>query len=60
MVAEISVMSSQEILVDEQEIEGVPVCGANYSSPVVEQANFIEEIHYTIGNRKYVENAPHF
>ena len=53
-------MSSQEILVDEQEIEGVPVCGANYSSPVVEQANFIEEIHYTIGNRKYVENAPHF
>jgi hypothetical protein len=53
-------MSSQEILVDEEEIEGVPVCGANYSSPVVEQANFIEEIHYTIGNRKYVENAPHF
>lgn len=59
MVAEIPIMSSQEILVDE-EIEGVPVCGANYSSPVVEQASFIEEIHYKIGNRKYVENAPHF
>ena len=53
-------MSSQEILVDEEEIEGVPVCGANYSSPVVEQDRFIEEIHYKIGNRKYVENAPHF
>jgi hypothetical protein len=35
-------MSSQEILVDEEEIEGV------------------QYIHYTIGNSKYVENAPHF
>lgn len=50
---------SQELVKDE-EIEGVPVCSANFSSPVVEQGNFIEEISYTIGNRKYTENAPHF
>jgi hypothetical protein len=36
--------------------EGIPVCGANLSSPVVDQANYIGEIHYRIGNRVYIEN----
>ena len=36
---------------------GVPVCGANLSTPVVDQANYIDEIHYKIGNRVYIENA---
>jgi hypothetical protein len=25
--------------------------------PVVDQANYIDEIHYKIGNRVYIENA---
>ena len=37
--------------------QGVPVCGANLSSPVVDQANYIDEIHYRIGCRVYIENA---
>ena len=37
--------------------QGIPVCGANLSSPVLDQANYIDEIHYTIGNRGYIENA---
>ena len=37
--------------------QGIPVCGANLSSPVVNQANYIDEIHYRIGNRVYIENA---
>jgi len=37
--------------------QGIPICGANLSSPVVDQAHYIEEIHYRIGNRTYVENA---
>jgi hypothetical protein len=47
------------ILVEQEmeEIEGVPVCGANLSSPVVDTAYYIDEIHYKIGNRMYVENA---
>ena len=51
------------ILVEEQEeekavvVEGVPVCGANLSSPVVDKAYYIEQIHYRIGNRLYIENA---
>jgi hypothetical protein len=45
----------------EQELQqleqGIPVCGANLSSPVVDQAFYIEENHYRIGNRLYIENA---
>jgi hypothetical protein len=37
--------------------QGIPVCGANLSSPVVDQANYIDEIHYRIGNKLYIENA---
>jgi hypothetical protein len=37
--------------------QGIPVCGANLSSPVVDQANYIDEIHYKIGNKVYIENA---
>jgi hypothetical protein len=42
---------------DEMSVEGVPVCGANMTSPVLDAAYYIEEIHYRIGNRLYVENA---
>ena len=31
---------------NEAQIQGIPVCGANLSSPVVDQAYYIEEIHY--------------
>jgi hypothetical protein len=39
------------------EEQGIPVCGANLSSPIIDQAYYIEEIHYRIGNRVYIENA---
>jgi hypothetical protein len=46
------------LLIEEEEVpEGVPVCGANLSSPVVDTAYYIDEVHYKIGNRMYVENA---
>jgi hypothetical protein len=55
-------MSSSSILLEREEKEqqsqlGVPVCGANLSTPVVDQANYIDEIHYKIGNKVYIENA---
>ena len=58
--------SSISILLEREEQEqqqwqleepGIPVCGANLSSPVVDQANYIDEIHYKIGDRVYIENA---
>ena len=58
-------MSCSILLEEEEEHEqqsqlaeqGIPVCGANLSSPVVDQANYIDEIHYRIGNKLYIENA---
>lgn len=45
------------LIEEEQKEEGVPVCGANLSSPVVDTAYYVDEIHYRIGNRMYIENA---
>jgi hypothetical protein len=48
------------ILVETEESEqqaGVPICGANLSTPVVDTSNFIGEIHYQIGSKLYIENA---
>ena len=42
---------------EEREREGVPVCGGNLSSPVVDTVNYIGEVHYKIGTRLYIENA---
>jgi hypothetical protein len=60
-------MSSSSILLETEEQEqeqqesqlqpGIPVCGANLSTPVVDQANYIDEIHYKIGDKVYIENA---
>jgi hypothetical protein len=41
----------------ELDTEGVPVCGANFVSPVTNTAQFIEQVHYKIGTRLYIENA---
>jgi hypothetical protein len=50
---------AMSILIEEQmeKEEGVPVCGANLSSPVVDKAYYIDQIHYRIGNRMYIENT---
>ena len=58
-------MSSSSIILEKEEQQqqlqlaeqGIPICGANLSSPVVDQANYIDEIHYRIGNKMYIENA---
>jgi hypothetical protein len=42
---------------EELQTEGIAVCGANLSSPVVDTASYIDEIHYKIGNRLYIEYA---
>jgi hypothetical protein len=54
-----SILLEREEQEEEQEQleSGIPVCGANLSSPVVDQAKYIGEIHYRIGNKLYIENA---
>jgi acetaldehyde dehydrogenase (acetylating) len=43
--------------VEEEDVMGVPVCGGNLTSPVVDTVNYIGEVHYKIGTRLYIENA---
>jgi hypothetical protein len=49
------------LLEKEEELEhqqdGIPICGANLSTPVIDISGFINEIHYQIGNKLYIENA---
>ena len=40
-----------------EDVIGVPVCGGNLSSPVVDTVNYIGEVHYKIGTKLYIENA---
>ena len=44
---------------EEQEelCEGIPVCDTSLSTPVVDTVRYIDEIHYKIGDRTYIENA---
>jgi hypothetical protein len=42
---------------NELDVDGVPVCGANFMSPVTDTAHFIEQVHYKIGTRLYIEHA---
>jgi hypothetical protein len=53
-ITQMSLLIGEE---EEEQIEGVPVCGANLSSPVVDTAYYIDEVHYSVGNRMYIENA---
>jgi hypothetical protein len=47
----------QQVEEKEEDILGVPVCGGNLSSLVVDTVNYIGEVHYKIGTRLYIENA---
>jgi hypothetical protein len=49
----------KELVVETEFVGGkeVPICGANLSTPVTDTAQYINEIHYKIGNRLYIENA---
>ena len=52
--------STDYVLLENNETEeeaGIPVCGRNLSTPVIDTSNYINEIHYQIGSRQYIENA---
>ena len=42
---------------EKEDVMGVPVYGGNLSTPVFDISNYIEQVHYKIGTRLYIENA---
>jgi len=51
--------NSDCILLGNKETEetGIPLCGGNLSTLVIDTTNYIGEIHYQIVSRQYIENA---
>jgi hypothetical protein len=59
MVSSASILFEREKQEEQQQSQlesGIPVCGANLSTPVLDQSHYINEIHYRIGNKLYIEN----
>ena len=52
-----SITATEEQQQEQETIEGIPVCGSNLSTPVIDTSAYISEIYYKIGNRLYIENA---
>lgn len=44
-------------LSEEVDLEGIPICYSNLTTPVTNRTDFIQEVSYKIGMRVYIENA---
>lgn len=42
---------------EREDVERVPVCDESYRIPLLNLAYHIDEIHYKMENRMYIENA---
>jgi hypothetical protein len=40
-----------------EEMEGIPICGSNFTNPITNRSQYMSEIHYRIGDKLYIENA---
>ncbi len=47
----------QELIQETEELSSIQVCGGNFETPVVDKANYLNEVQYTIGQITYTENA---
>ena len=50
-------MRSTLKLQEESVESSVPICGGNFSTPVIDSTMYLNEVHYRIGDRLYIENA---
>jgi hypothetical protein len=52
-----SIIAAEEQEHEEELIEGIAICDTSLATPVVDRSVYINEIHYKVGNRLYIENA---
>jgi hypothetical protein len=59
MYLTIIILIEKEVIQDkiEEVGKGLLICGANVSFPVMDAAYYIDQLHYKIGNKLYIENA---
>lgn len=49
--------TKQKLESEPADTEGVPICGSNFVTPIINKSQFMSEIHYRIGDKLYIENA---
>lgn len=47
----------QELIQQEEDLGSIQVCGGNFTTPVVDKSNYLDEVQYNIGQITYTENA---
>jgi hypothetical protein len=52
-----SIIATQEQEEEEELFNEIAICDTSLSSPVVDRSAYINEIHYKVGSRLYIENA---
>jgi hypothetical protein len=52
-----SIIATEEQEQEKELFEGIAICDTILSIPVVDRSTYINEIHYKVGNRLYIENA---
>jgi len=52
-----SLLTTEEHEQEQELFEGIAVCATTLSTTVVDTSVYINEIHYKVGNRLYIENA---
>jgi hypothetical protein len=52
-----SIIATEEQGQEEELFEGIAICDISLSTSVVDRSAYINEIHYKVGNRLYIENA---
>ncbi len=57
VVNAMSIIATEEQEQEEELFEGIAICNTSLSTPVVDRSAYINEIHYKVGNRLYIENA---
>jgi hypothetical protein len=51
------IIATQEEEQEEELFEEIAICDTSLATPVVNRSAYINEIHYKVGNRLYIENA---
>lgn len=50
-------LAEQELIQEDESYDATPICGGNFTSIVPDVTYYLDELVWTIGGRKYIDNA---
>lgn len=51
------ILEQEQIVQEDESFDAVPICGANFYTPVCDITQYLDEVSFVIAGRKYIENA---